>query len=1033
MRRRANPKQPTNGRRLRQTTLDSLQRLKSPANQHNKKNDTEEMAFATSQPSGDVESMKSTGDDSDNNEDNDSDVDDKNGRPKGTRLNAGRRQPSRSSQTKQRSTVQGNRRSSPRKRNATSSDDEGDHSQNDDEEDESDDEDFKPSKTLRQTSKKRSLSIEEDDDDDDEDHGHILDSDDDDDEIQTNPRKQRTTWQNTTTTSTTRRGRRSTKTVSKNKNKNTLDDFIVDDDESIEEDQPMMMSSAKGTPRGRRDQRSTTKSRTVVVKEDNSTEDDSNVFDEKSDDDDDDDGGPRISRGTPKRTASIRTARLTSRTKATRPEDSSSEELEVRPSVSSSVKKPIPPSPASARPRRSSASRALQQLQQHKESSEDDDDDDDDEVPSPQRRKSPRKSQILSSDEEFLADSASEASNEKEIEYTGSEDQSTDSIVRSGADQASQPVNVDSDGIGSADESSGDDQRHKDTGNGRTRKGGRWDEIQPSPARPLRSRNNYDSSDDDDNGDDGAGSSQFQCIPCTNTEDAITLEVLPRIHVCYLSPDGNSRQCFAIETLRQIALKSSHGASRIDIDGSQQDTYLQPPHFRTPMNADLLDQIASRFGRDALNLHGPFFTRKAFNHPGALDSDKYHAIFGQSRLDYGEHFEERVTKYITGMMGSRDVYCCCLCYSEMHRRIVHLDGKRRGGGDRDEGSQSSDDEEFLKLAPDSKYDPMTVLGWLDNDKYAAASCFCFSKVASLKRHLRDDHGVQTKGITGNDLYQRYRVRGTDGLLQRYLHNHRKRSYHATFQGSMQRYWFDGANQSFVCLLEMMDRAEAFRAILDDRNIEDDLREKADAFFEQGKSFFESFQNRAEIEWEQISSPFHKNSQQDDVDDFIANDDESDDVIEEEYPNFLTHRRLQEEDDSDQNDLVHKLQRKYGSANPQHSSDDDDDDEEDDEDDDVSVSSILDHKGYYSEEEVEEKDEWVASIQKKRRKPLNSDGNPPLSAESKRQKETPRGKKIVRKKHLTPSSASPASLHSSTTTPASKRRAIQESSSEEEFG
>ena len=78
------------------------------------------------------------------------------------------------------------------------------------------------------------------------------------------------------------------------------------------------------------------------------------------------------------------------------------------------------------------------------------------------------------------------------------------------------------------------------------------------------------------------------------------LTPLPKKHVCYVSPDGQSRQCFALETLRQIALKAARLQFRVDLDGGEKVTFLQPPHFRTAMSDDLLDQIASRFGRQAL-------------------------------------------------------------------------------------------------------------------------------------------------------------------------------------------------------------------------------------------------------------------------------------------------------------------------------------------------------------------------------------------------------------------------------------------------
>jgi hypothetical protein len=850
--------------------------------------------------------------------------------------------------------------------------------------DDTEDEDFVPTRTSRAASKRKGRgknnnisnnSNQSSSDDDGNQGDEMLDSDDE--EIVGNTKKRRMPIKKTTGT----KSRRQSKVHA------SLDDFIVDEDEEMEEYHPVISTA---TPRRGTSTRRGTGAKQARRKIDNPTRD--SPDEDTSSRSDFDDGSVNddvVQRPAARRIRTVSTALRKESIK-------SSKELVV---VNAS------------RPRRSSASRAAHKLKQLNDSVEEDDDDEE-EAMAPKRRKSPAR-EMLSSDEEFLADSASERSDEKEIGYTDSEDDASADVETSVAGRTPTAVNIDHDDIGSADDSSGNELKSRDPEDTPSTKGGRWDEIRPSPSHPHHLRD-YDSSDDEST----RKSSPFQFC-CPSTEDAITLESLPQIHVCYISPDGNSRQCFAIETLRQITLKSSLRVSRTAIDGSQQDTFLQPPHFRTPMSADLLDQIASRFGRDALDLHGPFFNRQVIARSGTLNSDNYLAVFGESRQDYGEQFQERVTKYINGLMGSRDVYCCCLCYSEMHRRIVQLDVKRQPGSIEESGSQSSDDEEFLKLAADSKYDPMTVLGWLDNDKYAAASCFCFGKVASLKRHLREDHEVQTKGITGNDLYQRYRVRGTDGLLQRYLHGHWKRHHHTTFQGSMQRYWFDGANQSFVCLLEMIDRAEAFRAVLDDRNSEDDIREGAESFFQVAKEFFDSFQNRAKMEWEQISSPFQKNAQKDDLRDFLA-DEDSEDVVEEEYPPFLAHRRLQQDEDSDPNDLVHKLERKYAGDNPHGSSSSDDD---------ISVSSMLNRNGYYSEEETEQKDEWIASIQKKRRKSLDSETT---SNVSKGPKETPRGKKLIRRKYTTPLSQTTARTPGSTITPTPRRRAIEESSSEEEF-
>jgi hypothetical protein len=74
----------------------------------------------------------------------------------------------------------------------------------------------------------------------------------------------------------------------------------------------------------------------------------------------------------------------------------------------------------SSRPQRSSASRAAHKLKEFNDRLEEEDDEED-VPPKMQNKKSPARER-LSSDEEFLADSASEGSDEKEVGYTDSED-----------------------------------------------------------------------------------------------------------------------------------------------------------------------------------------------------------------------------------------------------------------------------------------------------------------------------------------------------------------------------------------------------------------------------------------------------------------------------------------------------------------------------------------------------------------------------------------------------------------------------------
>jgi hypothetical protein len=308
------------------------------------------------------------------------------------------------------------------------------------------------------------------------------------------------------------------------------------------------------------------------------------------------------------------------------------------------------------------------------------------------------------------------------------------------------------------------------------------------------------------------------------------------------------------------------------------------------------------------------------------------------------------------------------------------------------------------------YDPLLVLGYLDNDKFEAASLFCFTKVANVKKHLRSDHHLDTRGIQGNDLYIRFRVRAPDGLLQRYLRNSSK-SF-GTFQGDMRRYWSEGNNQSFVYLLHLMNRAQFYLQLLLAEDIGDDDRVEAEDYVSKARELFESFQDRAEQEWGRIAAPFQNSK--DDLKGFLAAEG---DVEEEEddTPHFLAHRQIMnDESDSDENDLVHKLERKYAQPSNEGLEEDDDDRAE-------VYSEASDINGYYSEVE-EEKDDWVKGIKSKRKVTLPGGRNGSLGSAD---DSTPVGKSLTKRK-TSPAVSLSAGSNEPTPVSAKKRTVIAES-------
>lgn len=278
-------------------------------------------------------------------------------------------------------------------------------------------------------------------------------------------------------------------------------------------------------------------------------------------------------------------------------------------------------------------------------------------------------------------------------------------------------------------------------------------DIKYTAARRRKMAQEDDSSSDEKNeihptpAEDNEIKPTLSCSPhmpdCPTEVDAITMATLPEKHICYFPPDQMSRQCFALETLHKIALTSS-----IRKDGKI--AFLQPPHFRTPASDDLIDQIASRFGRAALDLSGDFYKRGI----GRTAECDYTVHFGGDLSD-DDAFQDCLNEYISHLMGSQDVYCCPLCYIEAHRRLANVTS---GKEDEDSDDDSADERGGSQSIVNLWHDPMTVLGFPDSDKYTVASTFCFSRVANVKRHLREAHNVDTKVIAGNDLYSRFKVR-----------------------------------------------------------------------------------------------------------------------------------------------------------------------------------------------------------------------------------------------------------------------------------
>ncbi|KAL7435462.1 hypothetical protein ACHAXH_006535 [Discostella pseudostelligera] len=470
-------------------------------------------------------------------------------------------------------------------------------------------------------------------------------------------------------------------------------------------------------------------------------------------------------------------------------------------------------------------------------------------------------------------------------------------------------------------------------------------------------------------------------INCPSTTDDITMANLPRSepHVCYISPDGKTRHCFALDTLYRIAISAASnrtggGGGGIDDNNhgsAQKLTFLQPPHFRSPMEDDLLDQIASRFGRAALiieksaiykKMHGSIFSLNDDDELDDFDEDGEFIGYTNNNNNHSSrrgNFQDRFERFIQGLMGSNDVYCCPLCYKEADRRLGNMGDEEMCEDDADdddedeteEGHQHSGEECFSFMD-----DPMRILGSLDQDQYEVASTFCFRTLVDVKTHLKVVHQANIKEVSGNDLYHRFQIRASDGLLQSWLKRNLGKS---TVQGDMMRYWSQGENQSFVLLLSQIEK----------RRYEGEISD------EYGIDFCQSFPNRARRVWRVVSAPYSKD--QHDMGDFIAAEGEEEESEEDDDDGTacLTPRDAHGEGsgslESPEDQMIEFLQKKQKSNKQKqsflkrkaNSSDEENSSDASSSDDDE--LEVLPKPQQF--EEVEEEDEWTKSKSLKAKK------------------------------------------------------------------
>ena len=248
---------------------------------------------------------------------------------------------------------------------------------------------------------------------------------------------------------------------------------------------------------------------------------------------------------------------------------------------------------------------------------------------------------------------------------------------------------------------------------------------------------------------------------CSSNVDAITQLPLTKVHVCWIAPNEQSRQCFNLDTLKKVALSTSiRGAS-----GSRD--YLQPPHFRTIISDELKDQIVAKFGRQALVISSTKQKEEEKDHWPSY-SQGYHPNFISADESPGYDFHDRLERYRRNQMGSADLYCCPLCYIETDRRRIlkkrgeleHIDSDDDSEDEHEDEDRdrSKDNEMYSRNFFEFNADPMTILESFGfDDDFSTAATFCFRKVSDLKTHIRDIHELDCSVLDGNALFHKFRV------------------------------------------------------------------------------------------------------------------------------------------------------------------------------------------------------------------------------------------------------------------------------------
>jgi hypothetical protein len=165
------------------------------------------------------------------------------------------------------------------------------------------------------------------------------------------------------------------------------------------------------------------------------------------------------------------------------------------------------------------------------------------------------------------------------------------------------------------------------------------------------------------------------------------------------------------------------------------------------MDAPLKAQIVERFGRDIMNLPAK----------GSVDMRDLE----QFMHSYQNWLHRRLNDL-------SDLYACPVCYTWLQRQSCGCDYSRGVPELSSADPMAVLQRQSVRYSEDVELADVPLPEEEDEEEARPrmAAPICFRRLVDVKSHLAAEHGLDPKDVKDSQFWQRYKVRATDGLLQK---------------------------------------------------------------------------------------------------------------------------------------------------------------------------------------------------------------------------------------------------------------------------